>query len=102
MSKKLLFFVLVLFCQAAFAAQEKAEIFVYSGHTARSPGLFTYVLAEGLKGKADADRDGFIKTTELANYVDDEVPALAEKVFRHKQYPIASPSGMGFPVARAR
>lgn len=68
----------------------------------RDHGLFTYVISEGLKGKADLDKDGFIKTTELANYIEDEVPDLAEKVFHHKQYPVASPSGQGFPVARVR
>ncbi|MFA5826188.1 MAG: caspase family protein, partial [Gallionellaceae bacterium] len=68
----------------------------------RDHGLFTYVISEGLQGKADLDKDGFIKTTELANYIEDEVPDLAEKVFHHKQYPVASPSGQGFPVARVR
>ena len=58
--------------------------------------------AEGLNGAADADKDGFIKTTELADYVDNEVPELAEKVFKHKQYPVISPSGQGFPLVRVR
>jgi WD40 repeat protein len=68
----------------------------------RDHGLFTYVISEGLQGKADLDKDGFVKTTELANYIEDEVPDLAEKIFKHKQYPVASPSGQGFPVARMR
>lgn len=68
----------------------------------RDHGLFTYVISEGLQGKADLDKDGFVKTTELANYIEDEVPDLAEKVFHHKQYPVASPSGQGFPVVRVR
>lgn len=69
----------------------------YQGH-----GLFTYVIAEGLAGRADSDNDGFVKTTELANYVDDEVPALAEKVFKKAQYPTVSPSGMGFPIGKVK
>lgn len=68
----------------------------------RDHGLFTYVLSEGLRGGADLDRDGFVKTTELANYVEDEVPELAEKLFSRKQYPVASPSGQGFPMVRSR
>lgn len=68
----------------------------------RDHGLFTYVLSEGLQGRADLDKDGFVKTTELASYIEDEVPDLAEKIFKRKQYPVASPSGQGFPVARAR
>lgn len=69
----------------------------YQGH-----GLFTYVLAEGIKGRADTDRDGFIRTLEIANYVDSEVPALAEKVFGRAQYPTATPSGQAFPIGRVR
>jgi len=33
--------------------------------------------------------------------VDDRVPVLAEKVFKHKQYPLVSPLGQGFPLTRA-
>lgn len=80
---------------ASTAVQQAIE--GYQGH-----GLFTYVIAEGLSGKADTDKDGFVKTTELANYVDDEVPALAEKVFKKAQYPTVSPSGMGFPIGKVK
>ena len=80
---------------AANSQQEALE--GYRGH-----GLFTYVLSEGLQGEADLDKDGFVKTTELANYIEDEVPDLAEKMFHHKQYPVVSPSGQGFPVVRVR
>lgn len=80
---------------ASTSLQEALE--GYQGH-----GLFTYVLAEGMKGKADTDRDGFIRTLELANYVDSEVPTLAEKVFKRAQYPTATPSGQAFPIGRVR
>lgn len=80
---------------ASTAVQEALE--GYNGH-----GVFTYIVSEGLNGKADSDKDGFIKTTELANYVDDEVPALAEKVFKKAQYPTVSPSGQAFPVGRVK
>jgi len=79
---------------ASTSMQEALE--GYNGH-----GLFTYVLAEGLKGKADKGKTGFVKTTELADYVDNEVPALAEKVFRRAQYPTISISGQSFPIGRA-
>jgi WD40 repeat protein len=68
----------------------------------RNHGLFTWVVVEGLNGAADTDRDGFVKTLELADYVDNHVPEIAERVFRHKQYPIVSPSGQGFPVAKVQ
>ncbi len=80
---------------ASTSLQEAVE--GYNDH-----GLFTYVIAEGLKGGADMDKDGFVKTTELADYVDNEVPELAEKIFKHKQYPVISPSGQGFPLSRVR
>ena len=80
---------------AATSVQEALE--GYKDH-----GLFTYVIAEGLNGAADADRDGFVKTLELADYVDNQVPELADKVFQHKQYPIVSPTGQGFPLVRVR
>ena len=78
---------------AATSDQEAVE--GYKGH-----GLFTYVVTQGLKGEADTDRDGFVKTLELANYVDSKVPELAMTVFKHRQYPIISPSGQGFPLVR--
>ncbi|MBI3636095.1 MAG: hypothetical protein HY216_07750 [Candidatus Rokubacteria bacterium] len=58
--------------------------------------------AEGLQGKADANGDGVVTTLELATYVDDRVPALAEQVFKRAQYPIVSPSGQGFPLVKVR
>lgn len=80
---------------AATSVQEALE--GYKGH-----GLFTYVIVEGLNGAADADKDGFVKTLELADYVDSQVPELAEKIFKHKQYPIVSPTGQGFPLVKLR
>ena len=80
---------------ASTSLQEALE--GYQGH-----GLFTYVLTEGMKGKADTDRDGFIRTIELASYVDSEVPALAEKVFKRAQYPTATPTGQAFPIGKVR
>lgn len=80
---------------AATSVQEALE--GYRGH-----GLFTWAIVEGLNGAADADRDGYVKTLELADYVDNQVPDLAEKVFHHKQFPIVSPSGQGFPLTRTK
>jgi len=68
----------------------------------RDHGLFTYVIAEGLNGAADSNKDGFVKTLELADYVDAMVPELAERVFKHRQYPIVSPTGQGFPIGKVR
>ena len=42
-------------------------------------GLFTYHLIEGLKGKADTDKDGFVSMHELYSYVFDKVSQEARK-----------------------
>ncbi|OIR17232.1 caspase domain protein [mine drainage metagenome] len=78
---------------AATSDQEAVE--GYKGH-----GLFTYVVSQGLAGEADANHDGFVKTLELADYVDSTVPELAMDVFKHRQYPIVSPTGEGFPLVK--
>ncbi len=80
---------------AATSMQEALE--GYQGH-----GLFTYVLTEGLKGKADKGNTGYVKTTELADYVDNEVPPLAEKIFKKAQYPTISISGQAFPIGKVK
>ena len=80
---------------ASTSFQEAVE--GYKGH-----GLFTYVIAEGLNGKADKGKTGYIKTTDLADYVDNEVPVLAEKVFKKAQYPTISISGQAFPIGKIK
>ncbi len=80
---------------ASTSMQEALE--GYQGH-----GLFTYVLSEGLRGKADKGNTGYVKTTELADYVDNEVPTLAEKIFKKAQYPTISISGQTFPIGKVR
>jgi WD40 repeat protein len=80
---------------AATSMQEALE--GYQGH-----GLFTYVLTEGLKGKADKGNTGYVRTTELADYVDTEVPTLAEKIFKKAQYPTISISGQAFPIGKVK
>ncbi len=80
---------------ASTSMQEALE--GYQGH-----GLFTYVLAEGLKGKADKGNTGYVRTTELADYVDNEVPVLAEKIFKKAQYPTISISGQAFPIGKVK
>ena len=80
---------------AATSQQEALE--GYKGH-----GLFTWVVAEGLKGKADLDKDGYVKTTEIADYVDNVVPELAEQNFQRKQFPVTSPTGQQFPLVKVK
>jgi len=41
-------------------------------------GVFTYALLEGLKGKADYNRDNLIKIKELDNYISEQVEQLTD------------------------
>lgn len=43
-------------------------------------GIFTYYLAEGLKGKADLNRDGVVTVDELYTYVYDQVTKKARSL----------------------
>lgn len=80
---------------ASTSVQEALE--GYQGH-----GLFTWALVQGMRGKADKGQSGLILTTELAAYVEMEVPELAERIFKHAQFPTVSISGQGFPVGKVR
>lgn len=68
----------------------------------KNHGLFTYVVSQGLSGMADVNKDGLVKTSELADYLDNEVPELAEKLFQHKQYPSNSSSGQSITITRSK
>lgn len=65
----------------------------YNGH-----GLFTYVLVEGLNGKADTNKDGFITLTELSNYIDNEVPNLSYEKWGYEQIPQRDLGKQDFPI----
>jgi uncharacterized caspase-like protein len=69
----------------------------YQGH-----GLFTYVVAQGLMGKGDADQNGIVNTLALADYVERQVPEIAQQHFNHRQYATTEKSGQGFPLTKAR
>jgi uncharacterized caspase-like protein len=65
-------------------------------------GLFTYVLLEGLNGSADFLKDGYIKTFDLATYVDHEVPKIAEEKFHVQQVPNLNNAGQSFGIVSSR
>ena len=68
----------------------------------KNHGLFTYVLTEGMRGGADVSRSGYIKTSDLANYVEEKVPEIAENVFKRAQYPTKAVNGNDFPIGRIK
>jgi len=65
-------------------------------------GLFTWVLLQGLNGEADARKHGYINTFDLAAYVDDEVPRIAEEHFKRKQVPNLHNAGQSFQIVSSR
>lgn len=62
----------------------------------KNHGLFTYALLQAFRGSADNNKDGYLKTTELSNFIDDEIPTLAKKAFNVIQEPYVSSVGRGF------
>ncbi len=83
---------------AVFSASSDTQLALegYKGH-----GLFTYVLIEGLKGKADIKNDGYITVLGLADYVEGEVLRLSEEVFKRQQTPTIQ-TGANFPIGKTR
>jgi uncharacterized caspase-like protein len=68
----------------------------YQGH-----GLFTYVLLEGLRGKADARKEGYITILGLADFVEEEVVRLSEEAFKRQQTPTIQTS-TNFPIGKVQ
>ncbi|MCK1385685.1 hypothetical protein, partial [Bradyrhizobium sp. 21] len=64
----------------------------------RGHGVFTYTLLAGLDA-ADANNDGVIDVTELAQYVDRRLPDLTFEAFKLRQVPQMSIVGSNFPLA---
>jgi hypothetical protein len=83
---------------AVFSASSDTQLALegYKGH-----GLFTYVLLEGLKGKADIKKDGYITVLGLADYVEENVVKLSEEVFKRQQTPTIQ-TGVNFPIGKIR
>jgi hypothetical protein len=63
-------------------------------------GLFTWVLNEGLTGKATDGATGVVSSASLAAYVDAVVPPLALSVYGKAQQPMANESGQPFALTK--
>ncbi|NMC40510.1 MAG: hypothetical protein GYA43_04960, partial [Bacteroidales bacterium] len=62
-------------------------------------GVFTWVLLEALKGKADgAPADSKVTVYEIKSFIDDQVPEVSYRLIRHKQFPITFSIGHDFPL----
>jgi WD40 repeat protein len=65
-------------------------------------GVFTWVVLQALDGKADLQRNGYVTTLDLADYVSDQVPKVAEQIFRREQFPVLTNSGQPFPIVSSK
>jgi uncharacterized caspase-like protein len=54
-------------------------------------GVFTYYLVEGLKGKADTDKDGAVTVDEVYQYVSEAVPRATNQ----EQHPVKKGTAEG-------
>ena len=75
----------------AAAETKEQAIEGYMGH-----GVFTFALMEAMGGAADANKDGFITTRELQDYVEVRASEIAERQFKTRQTPYPSSVGSGF------
>ena len=79
---------------AAAGTEQYAMEYQHLGH-----GLFTYMLLEGLQGKADgAPKDGKVTIYELKSYLDDQVPQYSQEYSGQAQYPYTFSKGNDFPI----
>lgn len=76
----------------ASGSEQFATEFEQLGH-----GAFTYVLLEGLNGRADSG-DGRVSVRELSAFLDSEVPEVTQKHKGTPQFPASYSFGQDFPV----
>lgn len=61
-------------------------------------GVFTYVLLQGLSGKAAAGGND-ITARKLMVYVEQALPELSKRFRAEEQFPVVNSTGMDFPIA---
>jgi hypothetical protein len=66
-------------------------------------GVFTHVLLAGLHGEADAkgNRNQEIEVSELADYLEREVPRVSQERFGYAMFPMRDLQGQSFTIGRA-
>jgi hypothetical protein len=62
-------------------------------------GVFTHALLQGLQ-KADRNGNGLIEVGELADFIEELVPAITKRRWGYEQFPIKDLKGASFPVGR--
>ncbi|MEW6027119.1 MAG: caspase family protein, partial [Planctomycetota bacterium] len=81
---------------AAAGQEQSASELKELGH-----GAFTYVLLEGLNGKAKKDGNK-ITVRGLLSYVEEKLPEITRKYRTEAQYPVSDSRGMDFPIVIAK
>jgi hypothetical protein len=81
---------------AASRATEAAGVYREKRH-----GLLTYFFARGLRGAAEADREGWIRFGALSRYVRRAVPARAA-LDNREQHPVDQPGAVDLGLTRVR
>jgi hypothetical protein len=82
---------------AATATDQEAIEGGYKDH-----GLFTWVVADGLAGKAADVENGVVSSFLLADYVETEVPQLAQILYKREQQPTTNKSGQPFSITKVK
>ena len=60
-------------------------------------GVFTYILLEGLKGKA-AGKGETVTVRKLMGYIEEKLPEITKKYKQEAQFPVVDSRGMDFPL----
>ena len=68
-----------------FSSSKADEI--SSWYPEKRHSLFTYFFLKGLQGDADKNKDGSITTAELDEYIAENVPYVARRLYGRKQTP---------------
>ena len=77
----------------AAAGSSQSAIEGYKGH-----GVLTYAVLDALTKKEGEPSDEKVKVSMLANYVDEHVPEITQKVWGVYQKPVLKVSGNDFPI----
>jgi hypothetical protein len=77
----------------AAAGSTQSAIEGYKGH-----GVLTYALLDALTRKEGQTGDDKVKVGALADYVDEEVPDITQRVWGVYQRPVRKLSGNDFPI----
>jgi hypothetical protein len=60
-------------------------------------GVFTYILLEGLKGKATVKGEA-VTVRKLMGYIEEKLPEITKKYKQEAQFPVVDSRGMDFPL----